>query len=143
MNLKSRILEILFVTSVLGGVVGVVLAFVTAAMLCGGWVLTWMFPAISVEFACVISGLALLTTIIVTACIARIVSKAMASEAFQNRSESVHGEDDDDDSDDEDDSDEAAEWLAERIAEITAAKVTKRMGSIERPYPTKSQRLKP
>jgi hypothetical protein len=51
MNIKSRVLKVVLVASVIGGIIGVILASVTAVILVGGRVLTWLLPAISMEFA--------------------------------------------------------------------------------------------
>jgi len=55
MNIKSRVLKVVLVASVIGGIIGVILASVTAVILVGGRVLTWLLPAISMEFASLIS----------------------------------------------------------------------------------------
>jgi hypothetical protein len=121
MDTKSRVLQVLLFTSVVGGILCVVLASVTAVILLGGSVLTWLVPAISMEFASLISGVALLTTGILIAFIAQLIAKIIRNEEIQNQQST----DQDDEDDENDGSDEAAEWLAERIAEMTSAKLRK------------------
>ena len=118
MKSKVNIVQVSLVVAIIIGIlVGVSIA-VTLALLGGGWLVNWMFPTISYEFASVIAGQGLLIAVLLLAMTAHIVAKAIARQELEEQNS------DDDDIDEDTDSAEAAEWLAERIADITHAKLT-------------------
>ena len=117
--MKSRVngLRLSVAIAIISGVIGGVPIVVTLAILAGGWLVNWMFPTIPYEFASLIAGQGLLIAGML-AVAAGIVAKAIASQELEEQNS------DDDDIDEDTDSAEAAEWLAERIADITHAKLT-------------------
>jgi len=118
MKAKVKILQLSLVVAIISGIIGVVLTAVTLGILGCGWLVNWMYPTIPYEFASIIAGQALLIAGVLLAVAANIAANAIKNQTLTERNS------DDDDDDDDDDSDEAAEWLAERIADITHAKLT-------------------
>jgi len=116
MKTKLSILQLCVGVTVISGIIGGVLTAVTLGILGCGWLVNWMFPTIPYEFASIIAGQGLLIAGLVLAFAARAAAKTLVSQESQERNS--------DDDDDDIDSDEAAEWLAERIADITHAKLT-------------------
>ena len=118
MKSKVNIVQVSLVVAIIIGILGGVFIAVTLAILAGGWLVNWMFPTISYEFASIIAGQGLLIAGLLLAMTAHIAARAIASQESEERNS------DDDAIDEDDDSDEAAEWLAERIADMTHAKLT-------------------
>lgn len=118
MKSKVTIVQVFLVAAIIGGIIAAVFTAVTLAILAGGWMVHWMFPAISYEFASIISGLGLLIAGLLIAMAAHIAARTIASHELEERNNDY------DDIDEDSDSAEAAEWLAERIADITHAKLT-------------------
>ena len=118
MKSKVSIVQFSVVAAMITGIVVGVFTAVTLGILAGGWLVNWMFPGIPYEFASIIAGQGLLMAGLVLALAANFAGKVLASQEFQERNS------DDDAIDEDDDSDEAAEWLAERIADMTHAKLT-------------------
>ena len=119
MNTKVSTLQLCAVVAVISGIIGGVLTAVTLGILGCGWLVNWMFPTIPYEFASIIAGQGLLIAGLVLAVAGRVAAKTIIA-----RQEFPEQDSDDDDMDDDTDSAEAAEWLAERIADITHAKLT-------------------
>ena len=115
MNTKVSTLQLCAVVAVISGIIGGVLTAVTLGILGCGWLVNWMFPTIPYEFASIIAGQGLLIAGLVLAVAGRVAAMTIARQEFPEQ---------DSDDDDIDDSSEAAEWLAERIADITHAKLT-------------------
>lgn len=122
MKSSVKIVQVSLVVALISGIVVGVPAAVTLAILAGGWVVNWMFPTIPYEFASIIAGQGLLIAGLLLAVAISIAVKAIAS--HESELKVLNGNDSDDDIDEDTDSDEAAEWLAERIADITHAKLT-------------------
>ena len=118
--MKSRVkfVQVSLVVAIIIGILGGVSIAVTLAILAGGWLVNWMFPTIPYEFASIIVGQGLLIAGLLLALTAHIAAKAIARQELEEQ------DSDDDDIDEDTDSAEAAEWLAERIADITHAKLT-------------------
>lgn len=116
MKSRPNIFQFSVVAAILSGIVVGVFAAVTLGILAGGWLVNWMFPTIPYEFASVIAGQGLFIAGLVLAYAGYSVVKVMERQEFQDEVT--------DDDDEDDDSAEAAEWLAERIADITHAKLT-------------------
>ena len=118
--MKSRvnIVQVALVLAIIIVILGGVLIAVTLAILAGGSLVNWMFPTIPYEFASIIAGQGLLIAGLLLALTAHIAAKAIARQELEEQ------DSDDDDIDEDTDSAEAAEWLAERIADITHAKLT-------------------
>ena len=114
-------------------VVCTALTAVAAAILAGGWLLNWMFPTISFQFASLIAGQAVLvaSTLLLIGMYALVESTRSMRDQKAN-TEAVPSEDDDEDFD-------SGEELAERIAELTMVKLRQAVAS-ERRYTTKPRR---
>lgn len=122
--MKSRVnkFKSTVAAAIIIGIVAGVFAAVTLSILAGGWLLNRMFPTIPYEFASIIAGQGLLIGGLLLVFAGYTASKALKNPEFHDLNSDDDGTDGD--SDKETDSDEAAEWLAERIADITHAKLT-------------------
>ncbi len=116
MKSRVKILQISLVAAIITGIVAGVSIALTLVILAGGWLVNWVFPGIPYEFASIIAGQGLLIAGLLLALAANLVAREMARQEFQDQNT--------DDADEDEDSAAAAEWLAERIADITHAKLT-------------------
>lgn len=117
-----------------GFVLMLIFAMVTVATLsiiAGGWVVNWLIPGIKFEFACLIVGQGLVLA---------AIPLGIFANSFARHLEETQAEENYDDDDDEDeDNGEAAEWLAERIAELTLARMNQGPPK-DRSYTAKARR---
>ena len=118
MKSQVTIVQVSLVVAIIIGILAGVCIAVTLAILAGGWLVNWMFPTISYEFASIIAGQGLLIAGLVVAMTAQIAAREIARHELAERNSDYEEPDDDTDSA------EATEWLAERIADITHAKLT-------------------
>ena len=114
-------------------VVCTALTAVAAAILAGGWLLNWMFPTISFQFASLIAGQAVLvaSTLLLIG-IHVLVEFTRSTRDQKANTEAVPSEGDDEHFD-------SGEELAERIADLMMIKLTRATPS-ERRYTTKPRR---
>ena len=118
MTSKVHIFQISYVAAIILGIVVGIPTAVTLGILAGGWLVNWMFPTIPYEFASIIAGQGLFIGGLLLAFAGYYATKALENRELQELNS------DDEDEDEDDDSAAAAEWLAERIADITHAKLT-------------------
>ena len=116
--------NLLLATAIIGSAILGTFASIIAVILSGGWVLAWMMPSIPFEFASIISGLGLFVTGLLLVVVARVAGTAMADQRFQNQDKPDDTETDTRTKDDDDyEREEVAEWMAERIADMTYSKM--------------------
>lgn len=133
MSVKRVVTRGVSMLSIVVALVCSVLTAVAAAILAGGWLLNWMFPTISFQFASLIAGQAVLvaSTLLLIGMYVLVESTRSMRDQKAN-TEAVPSEDDDEDFD-------FGEELAERIAELTKVKLSQVIPS-ERRYTTKPRR---
>jgi len=118
MNSTPTRAQLLVVVTLIGGITCLVLVAVTAVVLAGGWMVNWLIPSLPFEYASIITGISLTIATILFYSVAKILSQFIAP--------SRHMLQDVDDEDEDDDDDYAFdEEMAERIAELTIAKLTR------------------
>ena len=115
MKSGANIFKFSVVVLIITGIVVGVFTAVTLGILAGGWLVNWMFPTVPYEFASIIAGQGLFIAGLLIAFAGHHLVKEFERHESQDRNT---------DDVDEDDGSAAAEWLAERIADITHAKLT-------------------
>ena len=130
MSVKRVVTRGVSILSLVIVVVCTALTAVAAVILAGGWLLNWMFPTVSFQFASLIAGQAVLVaSILLLIGMSVLVESTRSMRDQKANTEAVPSEDDDEDFD-------FGEELAERIADLTMVKLSRAIPS-ERRYTTK------
>ena len=130
MNSSLTRAQVLFVVTLICGIVCLALAAIASGILAGGWMLNWLIPSLAFEHASIVAGTALTIATILVYGVANIMSEHILQ---KQKIEEEHDDDDDYSFDEE---------LAERIAELTIAKLNRGMRQRSTPQkPVKSSVL--
>jgi len=129
MGAKPTWAQIVVFFTLIVGIVCLVVAAITSAILAVGWMVHWLIPSLPFESASVVAGIALS---IATFLLYRVVI-FLSVHVFPPRF--TYEDDDEEENDDDYESDEE---MAERIAELTVAKLSR--PPVQKKYTAKARR---
>ena len=125
MNSSPTRAQVLFVVTLICGIACLALAAIASGILAGGWMLNWLIPSLAFEHASIVAGTALTIATILMYGVANIISEHILQ---KQKIEEEHDDDDDYSFDEE---------MAERIAELTIAKLNR--GPAAKKYSAKAR----